>query len=99
MTSKTQAKALTWDERHAEIAAADDDEWDRLSEAFNNDWHAAYVTEFVRFALTRNWVAKNALEWASEIKDYARTDGYRDPVKQACMDVVECEIEYANVVS
>ena len=85
-----------WHKRRAAIAQADGDEWDRLSDLYDVDWKSAYVTEFVRFAVDRNWTEENAAEWADEIARHALIDGVIDPVKQAQADVFDCERESAN---
>ena len=36
------SECINWKARAAAVAAADGDEWDRLSEAYDEDWIAAY---------------------------------------------------------
>lgn len=59
-------------------------------------WKRDYLTEFVRFALTRNWTEENAAVWADEIADDARVFGVPDPKQQARDDVLACERESEN---
>lgn len=94
MTNPMQTTA--WSDRRAGLMAADGDEWDRLSEAFDADWKAAYVAEFVLFALSRGWTGGDAREWADEIKAEAMIHGEDDPIQQARIDVPECELESTN---
>ena len=95
----TDPKTTNWPARRAAIVAANDDEWDRLSDAYETDWKAAYTAEFVRFAVSRNWSRENAEVWSSEIADEALNEARgsdADPVNVAQSDVAECEWETAN---
>jgi hypothetical protein len=56
-----------WPARRTAVAAADDDDWDRLSEAFDADWKSAYSVAFVETAVSRGWSRENAESWPGEI--------------------------------
>ncbi len=61
-------------------------------------WCEAYRAAFVATALERGWTCDNANTWASEIDEDAwRWAKERDPAKCGAADVIECEIEAANV--
>jgi hypothetical protein len=88
-----------WGARLAAIASADGDEWDRLSDAFDADWKAAYCVEFRRFAAERGW-SKDDIEsgWLDNLPDEAMVcyEPGADPVECARRDVPQCEREAAN---
>jgi len=90
------SRTTCWKARRAAVAGVDGDTWDQLNEAFETDWKVAYITEFVRFGLSRGWTDDNACEWAGEIAGEAFIDGDPDPIEQARKDVRECEWESAN---
>jgi hypothetical protein len=91
-----------WKARATAVAAADGDEWDRLSAAYDEDWKAAYRAAFIRSALARpGWTEELAKEWldAGDLPNEALPyhDGNDiDPADAALRDVIECEIEAAN---
>lgn len=94
------AAAVDWKARHEAVVAAEGDEWERLSEAFDRDWKGAYKAEFVRFAVSRHWDLEDASVWSEEIAgeallSQAAQDDYR-PETTAQRDVLECELEAAN---
>ena len=87
-----------WAARHAALIAADGDEWDALSEAYDADWKAEYKAAFVAHALTRpGWDRDNAEAWADGIADDALcSNPDLTPTHVAQTDVIECERESAN---
>ena len=93
-------KTTNWKARLAQVAAADGAEWDRLSDAFDTDWQAAYCAEFRRYAAERKWSQQNIESgWLDNgmPKDAMESYAPGDPVTCARADVVECEAEAANV--
>lgn len=88
-----------WTARHAAIVAAPDDEWDRLSEAFDADWKAAYSAAFVEAAMARGWSLSDAESWPEHIVDDALIDAASTfgwcPQRTAAADVLICEMECA----
>jgi hypothetical protein len=96
------ADSINWKARLKAVSAADGDQWDELSEAFDQDWIAAYRAAFVRCAVARpGWTEATAKEWldAADLPRDALVDaGWKgeDPAERAAEDVIECEIEAAN---
>ena len=89
---------INWEVRRAAITMADGEEWDRLSEAFDDDWKATYKSAFVAYALTRHWNRDDAETWSDEIVNDALISCPvdRTPNEMAEIDVRECEKESAN---
>lgn len=86
-----------WTARRAELESATGEDWDRLHEALERDWKAAYREAFVREALRRGWDRENALAWAGEVVDDAFLERRSDwPRLMARDDVRACEMEAAN---
>jgi len=88
-----------WQIRAEEVAAADGDEWDRLSEAYDQDWKAAYCAEFRRFAANRGWSQDDIDSgWLDHmpLEALIHYDYGSDPAECARRDVLECEQEAAN---
>ncbi len=85
-----------WRDRLRAIRATDDDEHDRLSEAYDNDWKAAYCAEFRRFAAGRGWSQENIDSgWLDDMPESAIGCYERgaDPTDCARRDVPDCEGE------
>ena len=82
-----------WQARRAEVAAADGAEWDRLSDAFDADWQAAYCAEFRRYAAERGWSAENIESgWLEDLPFTALTESTAgSPEAAAREDVIESE--------
>ena len=92
MTDQT----TNWTARHSALAAADGEEWDRLHEAMEADWKAAYSTAFVEIAISRGWSRENAESWHEYILDEASLSvaGHDQcPRRVAEADVLACERE------
>ncbi len=88
-----------WSARRAAVAAADDDDWDRLSGAFDADWKSAYSVAFVENAVSRGWSRDNAESWPGEIACEALLSAaVHDfcPRRTAEADVIACELERAD---
>jgi hypothetical protein len=87
-----------WKARAAEVAAADGEEWDRLSAAYDEDWQAAYRAAFREVAASRGWSDEDIESgWLDDLPAQAmEMHGQRDPAEVAAEDVVVCEIEAAN---
>jgi hypothetical protein len=88
-----------WSTRRTAVAAADDDDWDRLSEAFDADWKSAYSVAFVEIAVSRGWSRENAESWPGEIAGEAllsAVDNDFCPRRTAEADVIACELERAD---
>jgi hypothetical protein len=83
-----------WKARQAEVANADGDDWDRLSEKLTEDWQAEYRKAFVEIAIERGWEKENAESWPDQLEDEAvisaSEHGYC-PRKAAEADVIACE--------
>lgn len=83
-----------WDLRLADVCAAYGEEYERLSDAYDADWKAAYCAEFRRFAAERGWPI-DAIEsgWLDDLPDQAMAYYRRgaDPARCARRDVPECE--------
>lgn len=96
------SERINWKTRVAAVAAAEGGEWDRLSEAYDEDWIAAYRAAFIAFAISRpGWTEPLAKEWldaADMPRDALADAGWRGdgPDTKAAEDVIECEIEAAN---
>lgn len=87
---------IDWPARHAELVAADGDEWDRLSAAYVSDWADAYCRAFVAFAVSRGWSQDEAESWPSHIVQDAMLEAAKwdwSPQAAAEADVIECEQE------
>lgn len=86
-----------WQTRRDAVAAADGDEWDRLSEAYDADWSAAYCAAFRAHAKARGWTEANIESgWLDEMPRQALIDwGWdgTDPAHVAAHDVEVCECE------
>ncbi len=88
-----------WSARRTAVAAADDDDWDRLSEAFDADWKSAYSVAFVETAVSRGWSRENAESWPGEIAGEALLSAAGHdfcPRRTAEADVIACELERAD---
>ena len=89
-----------WRARLTEVVAADGDEWDRLNQAFETDWEAAYSAAFVDIAVARGWSRENAESWPEHIVDDAFIDAA--PVHEWCpvatgeADVLQIELDYQD---
>jgi hypothetical protein len=92
-----------WSARHAALASAEGDDWERLNDAFRSDWTAAYSTVFVNFAISYiTWMeprergklpehlSNDALIFGASRYDYC-------PRRTAEADVVECEQEEESI--
>lgn len=92
-------QSTNWLARVAAVCAADGDEWERLSDAYDADWKAAYCEEFRRYAAERGW-AEDDIEsgWLDDMPSTAM--GFyevgSDPAECARRDVVETERDCAN---
>lgn len=97
MTGPVAILAIDWKARRAEVAAADGDEWDRLSDAYDADWQAAYCAEFRRYATERGWSKENIESgWLDSGMPQHAMESYApgaDPATCARDDVLECEME------
>jgi hypothetical protein len=85
-----------WQARHAALASDDDEEWERLHDAFQADWQAAYTRAFVRIAVDRGWKREDAETWPDELAKEALlfADKYDwSPQRTARADVINCEME------
>jgi hypothetical protein len=86
-----------WQARHAALATEDDDEWERLHDAFSTDWQAAYTRAFVRIAVDRGWKREDAASWPEHIADdalaWTAPKHAWSPQRTARADVINCEME------
>jgi hypothetical protein len=86
-----------WQARSSAVREAEGDEWDRLSDAYDLDWKAAYCAEFRRFAVERGWTQDNIESgWLDSMPDealiaYGGRSGF-SPQTAAQDDVKECEL-------
>lgn len=90
-------KTTNWPARRAALIAADGAEWDRLSEAFDADWKAAYCSAFRARAQGRGWSDANIDSgWLDGADDALIEHGDRDPAEVGAEDVIACEVDAAN---
>ena len=92
-------QSTDWKRRLAAVTAADGDEWERLSDAYDADWRAAYCVAFRRFAAERGWSQEDIESgWLDDLP-FTALGAYErgsDPADAARQDVLECEREAAN---
>jgi hypothetical protein len=88
-----QDSAPDWHALRAQVAEADGEEWDRLTEAFDAAWMAAYRAEFRRYAAERGWSQENIESgWLEDLPFTALTESTaRNPEAVARQDVIESE--------
>jgi hypothetical protein len=90
-------ETTNWMARSAAVSEADDSEWDRLSDAYDLDWKAAYCAAFREIAHARGWKAKDIESgWLDAMPDealiaYSGRAGFC-PREAAEADVKECEL-------
>ncbi len=89
-----------WQSRRDAVVAADGDEWDRLSEAYDADWVAAYCAAFRTHARARGWTETNIESgWLDDLPRHALIERGWDgtnPADVAAHDVDVCEREVAD---
>jgi hypothetical protein len=93
-SSSPKAKSINWKAKSAFVAAADGEEWDQRSQAYDDDWKASYCAEFRRFAKERGWNHENIESGWLEDSPSQALHHYptgSDPAECARLDVVECE--------